>query len=226
MTIVFGEHNQFSYDSNSLSRPLNSYDLEAEYANSVTEQPYRLNFALTGELPFGKGKRRLSEPGLARTLLGGWAITAIGYAQSGFPVVVTQNNNNTGIFTRVQRPNLTGTSPTTDGNTNSHYDPECSCLSNWFNPAAWTAAPAFTFGNAPRTDTRMRTPFKTQTDVAFQKTEPVGSRSIMLRAEIINVFNNTQFNGPNTVFGSSSFGQISSSRGFPRLVQLMARFAF
>jgi trimeric autotransporter adhesin len=226
-TNVFGEHNQFSSDSNSLSRPLDSYNLDAEYSNSVTEQPHRLNFALTGELPFGKGKSRLSEPGLARTLLGGWAITAIGYFQSGFPVVVIQSNNNTGIFSRVQRPNLTSTSPATPGGTEGHYDPECSCINNWFNPAAWTAAPAFTFGNAPRTDTRMRTPFKTQTDVALSKTEPVGGgRTLMFRAELINLFNNTQFNGPNTVFGSSSFGHISSSRGFPRMVQLMVRFAF
>jgi hypothetical protein len=35
-----------------------------------------------------------------------------------------------------------------------------------------------------------------------------------------------QFNGPNMRFGSSSFGQIASTRGFPRLVQITARFAF
>jgi hypothetical protein len=72
----------------------------------------------------------------------------------------------------------------------------------------------------------MRTPFKTQTDVAFQKTEPIGGGALMIRAEIINIFNNTQFNGPNMTFGSSSFGRISSTRGFPRLVQLMLRFSF
>ena len=48
----------------------------------------------------------------------------------------------------------------------------------------------------------------------------------MVRFELINIFNNTQFNGPNTTFGSSSFGRISSSRGFPRLLQLMVRFGF
>ena len=121
---------------------------------------------------------------------------------------------------------MTGTSPTTDGSTESHYDPGCSCLINWFNPGAWTTAAPFTFGNAPRTNTDMRTPFKTQTDVAFQKTEPIGGGALMIRAEIINIFNNTQFNGPNMTFGSSSFGRISSTRGFPRLVQLMARFSF
>jgi len=226
-TNVFGERNQFSNDSNALARPVNSYDLDAEYSNSVTEQPHRLNFALTAELPFGKGKRQLSEPGLARTLFGGWAITAVGYFQSGFPVAIIQDNNNSGVFGRVQRPNLTGTDPATSGGTYDHYDPACSCISNWFNPAAWTNAPAFTFGNAPRTDTRMRTPFKTQTDVAFQKVEPLGGgRTVMIRAEMINILNNAQFNGPITRFGSSSFGRISSTRGFPRLLQLMVRFAF
>jgi trimeric autotransporter adhesin len=220
---IFGEHNQFSNDSNTVSRVVNSYDIEAEYANSITEAPHHFNFALTGELPFGRGKDR----GLAHTLLGGWSITALGYFQSGFPVAVVQSSNNSGVFGRVQRPNLTGTSPATSGGTNDHYDPACSCINNWFNPAAWTAAPAFTFGNAPRTDTRMRTPFKTQTDVALQKTEPLGGgKTLMVRAEIINLFNNAQFNGPNTRFGSSSFGQIASTRGFPRLLQVTLRFAF
>lgn len=223
---VFGERNQFSNDSNSLNRAVNAYDLDAEYSHSTTEAPHHLNFALTGELPFGKGKSHLSEPGLARTLFGGWSITAVGSFQSGFPVVVVQNTNNSGVFGRLQRPNLTGKSPATSGNTNDHYDPSCSCINNWFNPAAWSAAPAFTFGKAPRTDTGMRTPFKTQTDVAIQKVEPIGDNTLMIRAEIINIFNNTQFNGPNTRFGSSSFGQIASSRGFPRLLQITLRFAF
>jgi hypothetical protein len=223
---IFGELNQFSNNSTGVARILNSYDIDAEYAHSITEQPHRLNFALTAELPFGKGKSRLSDPGLARVLFGGWAITGVGYFQSGFPVAVIQSTNTTQAFSRVQRPNTTGTSPATSGGTEGHYDPECGCINNWFNSAAWSAAPAFTFGNAPRTDTRMRTPFKTQTDVAFQKTEPIGGGALMIRAEIINVFNNTQFNGPNVTFGSSSFGRISSTRGFPRMLQIMARFSF
>jgi hypothetical protein len=223
---IFGERNQFSNDSNTLARPVNSYDFDAEYSNSITEQPHRLNFALTGELPFGKGKSRLSQPGIARVLFGGWSITGVGYFQSGFPVAVIQASNNSQVFGRVQRPNLTSTSPATSGSTYDHYNPACSCIANWFNPAAWSNAAAFTFGNAPRTDTRMRTPFKTQTDVAFQKVEPIGGSSLMVRFEIINIFNNAQFNGPNTQFGSSNFGTMASTRGFPRLLQLMVRFAF
>ena len=200
--------------------------MDAEYAHSITEQPHRLNFGVTYELPYGKGKNHLSEPGFTRVLFGGWAVTATGFFQSGFPAAIIQSNNNTGLFTRVQRPNLVG-DPATTGNTDSHYDPACGCINNWFNTAAWTTAPAYTFGNAPRTETAMRTPFKSQTDMAFQKTEPLGgSKSIMVRFELINIFNNAQFDGPNMTFGSSSFGQMSTTRGFPRLLQLTVRFAF
>ena len=224
---VFGERNAFSNNAGGQTRPVNSYDLEAEYAPSQTEQPHRLNYAVTAELPFGKGKSRLSDPGIARTLFGGWSITAVGYFQSGFPVVVTQASNNSGVFGRIQRPNLTGTSPATSGSTEGRYDPTCSCINNWFNPAAWSQAAAFTFGNAPRTDGRMRTPFKTQTDVAFQKVEPIGGgKTVMVRFEMINILNDSQFSGPNTSFGSSSFGQITGLRGFPRLMQVMVRLGF
>ena len=186
-----------------------------------------MNFALTAELPFGRGKSHLSEPSFWRVLFGGWSITGIGYWQSGFPVPIIQSSNNTGIFTRVQRPNLTGTDAATGGSTEDHYDPDCGCLNNWFNSAAWSAAPAFTLGNAPRTDTRQRTPFKTQTDLSFEKREPVGgSKEIVVRFEWINIFNNTQFNAPNVTFGSSSFGRMSSSRGFPRMLQFMVQFVF
>ena len=227
MNNIFGELNQFSNNSGNRNRPVNSYDFGREYGHSITEQPSRLNFALTGELPFGKNKKHLSDPGIARVLFGGWSITGVGYFQSGYPVAVIQASNNSGVFGRVQRPNTTGTSPATSGSTESHYDPACACIANWFNTAAWSTAPAYTFGNAPRTDTGVRTPFKTQIDVAFQKVEPLGgTKEIMLRFEMINILNNTQFNGPDTTFGGSSFGTITATRGFPRLLQLMLRFAF
>ncbi len=164
---------------------------------------------------------------MARVLLGGWAVTGVGYLQTRLPGGDHPVEQQLRPVRRQQRPNLTGTDPKTSGNTDSHYDPECECIANWFNPDAWSLAPAFTFGNAPRTDTRVRTPFKTQTDIAVQKIEPIGgSKEVMVRFEVINLFNNTQFNGPDTAFGSSSFGTITATRGFPRLLQLTLRFAF
>jgi hypothetical protein len=218
---LFGEVNYFSNNSNGLARALDNKDLGAEFAHSVIEAPHRLNVSGVYELPFGKGKKYLDSGGPADWFLGGWQVSAIGSYQSGFPVVIVQDNNNSGLFGSFQRPNLVaGQNPKTPGSTEDR-------LNNWFNPAAWTAAAPFTFGNAPRTDTRVRTPFKKNWDIAFQKNQRLSERfTLQLRAEIINAFNNPNFLGPATRFGRSDFGLITQVGGFPRLLQWMARVQF
>ncbi len=44
------------------------------------------------------------------------------------------------------------------------------------------------------------------------------------RAEVFNMTNTPQFYGPNTTFGSSTFGQITTQANFPRVFQLGVRF--
>ena len=220
---LFGEVNYFSNNSNGLARALNNYDLDAEYGPSLLDAPHRLNITASYELPFGTGKRWMNQGGILNALFGGWAITGIGTYQSGFPVVIVQDNNNSGLQFTVQRPNLTGTDPGTSGSAENHYDPSCNCVNNWFNPDAWTAAAPFTLGNAPRTDTRQRTPFKKNWDVAIQKTQDVAGKSVMIRAEIINAFADPNFLGPETRFGRAAFGRITQEGGFPRLVQVLVR---
>jgi hypothetical protein len=215
---VFGGSNVFS---RTVGLPANNYDFDAEYGPSYVDAPHRLNITGTFELPFGEGKRWVNEGGLANALLGGWSITVFGAYQSGFPVAITQSNNNTGLSGNVQRPNQAGGDPGTSGSTEDRID-------HWFNLAAWTQAAPYTLGNQPRTDTRVRTPFKKNWDVSFQKNTRIGtgSKVLTLRLELINAFNDPNFLGPNTSFGSSNFGRITTVRGFPRLVQLMVRFAF
>ena len=216
---LFGEVNYFSNNNNALARPLDNYDLDAEYGTSLLDTPHRLNISGIYELPFGQGRRWLSKPGVTDVLFGGWAISAIGSYQSGFPNVIAQDNNNSGLLGSFQRPNLTGTDPATSGSTEDR-------LNNWFNQAAWSQANPFTFGDAPRTDTRARTPFKKNWDIAFQKTQPIGGQTIMVRIELINVFDDPNFLGPETRFGRSAFGRITQVGGFPRTVQLLVRFGW
>jgi trimeric autotransporter adhesin len=220
---LFGEVNYFSNNSNTLARALNNYDLDAEYGYSVLDAPHRLNISGTFELPFGEGKRWMNRTGVLNALLGGWALSGIGTYQSGFPVLIVQDNNNSGLQFTVQRPNLTGTSPATEGSAVDHYDPSCNCVNRWFNPAAWSEAAPFTLGNAPRTDTRQRTPFKKNWDIAIQKTQGIRGKTIMVRAEIINAFADPNFLGPETRFGRTAFGRITQEGGFPRLLQVLVR---
>ena len=50
--------------------------------------------------------------------------------------------------------------------------------------------------------------------------------SAQFRAEVFNLTNTPQFYGPNTQFGSSNFGQITSQANFNRVFQLGVRFFF
>src|SRR5262245_20532435 len=91
---LFGEVNYFSNNSSGLARALDNNNLEAEFAHSIIEAPHRLNISGVYELPFGKGKKFLDASGPANWVLGGWQVAAIGSYQSGFPVVIVQNDNN------------------------------------------------------------------------------------------------------------------------------------
>ena len=51
------------------------------------------------------------------------------------------------------------------------------------------------------------------------------SMDLQFRAEAYNVFNHTNFLGLGTTFGSSTFGQVTSTRD-PRLIQFALKLGF
>jgi len=100
-------------------------------------------------------------------------------------------------------------------------------INGWINPAAFTAAPAFTFGNVPRTNPDWRGPGQRETSLAIQKQQRFsGSKTLSFRVDILNVFNDPLFNGPVSTFGTSTFGTITSVGGFARSMQFQIRLGF
>jgi hypothetical protein len=187
------------------STVLDNYDVDREFGLSVLDTPHRLNITGSVELPFGI------------------TISAAGSYQSGFPVTVFQSPNNSNLFGSGQRPNIVpGVDPQLSKDPEASYDAACGCI-RWLNPAAWSQAAPFTFGNAPRTDGRVRTPLRRNWDIAIEKSQRIGPRTYSVRAELINAFNRADLRGPGVAFGDPSFGQIREAAGFPRLLQLIAR---
>ena len=200
----FSESNFFSEGSSIR----NYYDVDAEYGLSVLDTPHRFNASGTIDLPAGVSTS--------------FALTY----QSGFPIAISQAAQNSGLLAGNQRPNVVpGVSPVLTSDPIDAFDPSCSCI-KWLNPAAWTEAPAFTLGNAPRADGRARTPGRRLLDVAIDRAFRMSGAGLTLRAEIINVLNTRDFRGPNNQWGSASFGEIRSDSGFPRTLQLRARIAW
>lgn len=215
----FGESNFFAGGSSLL----NNYDVNRDYGLSVLDTPHRLNGNVTVELPFGSGRPWLNRGGPLDAVLGGWMFSAVASYQSGFPITVFQSPNNANLLGNSQRPDIvSGVNPLLTDAPEANYDPACGCI-RWLNPAAWSQAAPFVFGNAPRADGRARTPVRKNVDVAVEKSRKVAGKTLAVRAELINVFNVTDLRGPNVAFGDPTFGQIRDAGGFPRMLQVFAR---
>jgi len=214
----WGESNSFS---NRQGSAINNYDID-EYGVSLLDVAHRVNFSATFQLPFGEGKKWVNNGGISEALLGGWQVTTTGRYQTGFPVNISQSSNNSGLLGSNQRPNLVdGVDVMTTG---SQVD---RAINGWINPAAFTAAPAFTFGNVPRTNPNWRGPGQRETSLAIQKQQRFsGNKTLSFRVDILNVFNDPLFNGPVSTFGTSTFGTITSVGGFARSMQFQIRLGF
>ena len=198
----------------------NPYNLALDYSLSANDVPLRWSNGFTYELPFGKGKAWLGNGAALNYLVGGWSINGTGIIQSGFPLAITQSNNLNGAFGYTsQRPNATGVSPSTPGSREER-------LNNYINPAAFSQAAEFTFGNVGRLIPLYGPGFATW-DMSLFKKIPIRERlNAEFRFEMLNAFNSPQFSNPNTSFGSNSFGKITSQANLGREIQLGLRFAF
>jgi len=197
--------------------PQNAYAPEQEWGLSSSHTPHRLSLAATYELPFGKGKKFLSGGRWADIAVGGWSINAVSVMQSGYPLSITQPNDNSVIGANHMRPNATGVSPSVDA-------PFADRLGGWFNRAAFSQAPQFTFGNLSRTISQ-RGPGQINWDLSMFKTFSITERlKAQFRAEALNFTNTPMFYAPNTTFTNPQFGRITSQANFSRMVQLGVRF--
>ncbi len=95
-------------------------------------------------------------------VVGGWVMNSVSIFQTGFPLQISQSTNfNSSFGYASQRPNATGLSPVTSGSLEQR-------LGDYINPAAFSTAPEFTFGNVGRT-IDMRGPGQVNFDMSLFK---------------------------------------------------------
>ncbi len=220
------EDNQFGEDSAYQTRtatPQNVYDLDAEYSISNFDSPHRIVLAPIVRFP---------DPARNALLLGGWSASAIMEFVSGSPLNSVMSEEiseaNLGLFGGRQRPNASG-----DPNTSGSDDERVSSADNpdarWFDASAFQNPGAGQFGSAARTDGDARYQFRKNIDLVVAKDTRFGGNHVaQIRFEILNLTNTAKFNGSsagNSV-DLSSYGRITSQRGFMRIWQLSFRYMF
>jgi trimeric autotransporter adhesin len=213
---ITGNSNYFAPDNT--ANVIDAYDRSRDYALSSVDTPHRFTMSGAYELPFGKGKAFFSSGNsIVNRVIGGWQLNAIVTYQSGFPLSLTQQVNNTNAFSLGQRPNVVlGVDPATSGDVSDR-------LGAYLNSAAFSLTPANTFGNAPRT-IGIRSPATNLWDLSVLKNTMIfEGLNAQFRFEAVNAFNTPVFRAPNTQLGNSNFGVITSQANFARIMQVSVR---
>ncbi len=201
------------------SAPQNSYDINAEYGLSALDRRHIVTATYVYELPWYR-----SQQGWKGHLLGGWQTSGIITINSGLPLTVTNSSALVPRDPAGQGCTLAATVCSVRPNQIAGSEgPQT--LTTWFNTAAFVENTTLGVpGNARRGS--IIGPGLWRADASIFKVIKIKERfQTQLRLEGFNIFNHENFNGVNTTFGSSAFGNITSSRD-PRIVQLAAKFSF
>ena len=205
----------------------NYFNPDAEYGRSLIDSPHKVSMTPSVQLPFGEGRRFFNESRVANAVLGNWTISAVIQMQSGFPIGVSQNTNNTNLLGSAQRPNIVPGQEFVFGDITDRLraNPDDD---RYLNAAAFTTAPAGTFGNAPRILPGAYSPWRNSTDLAINKDIRFGGgKRAGLRLEIINVFDNPWYAAMQSVaFGNNNFGRVTEQGNYSRTFQVTGRFSF
>jgi Carboxypeptidase regulatory-like domain/TonB-dependent Receptor Plug Domain len=207
--------------------PQSFRDLDDSFGTSAYDQPFNNTTSLVWDLPFGNGRKFMSNAtGLVDALLGGWTISGISTVNSGEPVMLRYTPLASFQVSGIQqdfrgantyRPNVNG-SPYGDKNS----------VTNYLNPANVTIPtdPSQPFGNAAPNNVRGPGFWNLDMVAAKEFRLPFGDDTrIQFRLEAFNALNRTNFRAPNGNRSSPAFGTITSTYD-ARQLQLGVKVSF
>lgn len=209
------------------------YNFREEYSYSSLDVPHRVTASFTYELPFGRGRKfGTNLGGLSNFFLGGWQVSGAGVWQRGAPLTITNatgfagNGTLAGVNNSQIRPNrVQGVDPMA-GNFADRVRQGLSV----FDPAAFSPADVvnYRFGTAARTYNDIRRDNYKNVDLSIVKNFNFAEnrQRIQLRGEFLNAFNNVVFGTPVLTYGSTTFGQVTTTGNRPRIIQLVGRYTF
>jgi hypothetical protein len=201
--------------SNRVSNPFNFF-----FARSVSDQnrPQRLVASFVWDLP------ALSHQSKAvKTVLGEWKLSGITTFQSGRPFTIGSTNNAT-AGAGTSRVDLVGSgSPILDTSRSKGAK-----IAAYFDKSRFANPSPDTFGTLGRN--ALIGPGFANVDASLVKgfrLPPLGEAGLgQFRFEVFNLFNRTDLSLPVTGFTNPKFGQITSTDGDPRILQLSLKVLF
>ena len=188
----------------------NFYDLKADWSVDGGDIPHSLVLNYVYDLPVGRGKR--VGGGMNRVedaVVGGWQVIGNYHRPKRFPDVDRpQAETRRRSYGGNQHADLTG-QPFRSGScggTNGVPSIPVGQKYCFFNPAAFTAPAAYTFGNAPRYFSNLRAPGYVDEDLAIGKWFTLTERlRLQVAVQMFNAFNHANFGIPAAGVGSPTW---------------------
>jgi len=149
-----------------------------------------------------------------------WTFSTIYQIQSGMPFTISvfgdTANSGTVLGENPIRANVTG---------QPVFGPGTHAADEWFNPAAFAAPAAFTYGDAGRNS--VYGPGMQTLDIALQRAFRITERlNFQFRGEAFNALNKVNLGTPNRFVNTPQFGTITMAMTPGREIQLSARLSF
>jgi hypothetical protein len=205
---------------------VNAYDPDANYGRAFHDVRHNFVLAANYELPFGKGKKWGGEWGdVTDAFLGGWKMSAILQARTGFPITVQNTNRRSLQGTRsAEWPNCVGNPVPSNQSITS--DPNAPANTKWLDINAFQVPALGTFGNCGIGIADA--PGYSNIDAALSKRFAMrNGRYFEFRVESFNLLNHPNFGPPGRDINTpSTFGIITGTVGSARVVELVLKFFF
>jgi len=196
---------------------MNTYQPEWNYGPAFFDARHNLVLSGNYELPFGRGRKwGGGSSAVMDAILGGWTLSGIFQARSGFPITVIDGANRSLQGVRGnERPNCVGDPVPSDQS-----------IVKWLDISAFERVPLGTWGNCGIGVARA--PSYRNVDAAIGKRfNAGGARYFEFRAEAFNLTNTPSFGPPaRDINAPNTFGQITSTVSTARTVELVMKVYF
>jgi hypothetical protein len=207
-------------DGSENSPAQDSFNLRAERGLASFHLKHRMTTSFVYSLPFGADKAFFQE-GITSKVLGGWQLSGIYSAQTGFPFTINTQGDTAGVGAGTGgifiRPNLvSGQNWELSGDERS--------TARYFNTSAFTAPPVAAFGNVGRNT--VIGPGLVNFDFVLAKQVAIREGiNLQLRAEAFNIMNHSNYTVVGRLINTPTFGRVLGQQD-PRQIQFGAKILF
>jgi hypothetical protein len=209
-----------SYDADNSA--LDHYNRGLEKSIGQYDVTHNIKFNYIYELPFGTGKRWLSNSPL-KWVLGDWRVAGMHFYTSGYALPL----NNSVTFPIFNGRN-SAWATTDEGWVVEHENPNWLGSDRYFQSASYFGPQDPNRpGNLTRHNPKARAPWVNEVNFSLAKSFPIKEAvRLDLRWEMFNAFNTPRFNPGSTNVQATTFGQVTGTLNDPRRMQLGLKLYF